>query len=250
VSVLRLRDRPLFHRSRLVRELAAAARWPSIRATAPDLAHLAFYDETPSGGIPRDEALLLHAMLRVTRPRVVVEIGFLHGDGAFNLLQALDPEARLYAFDIDPACAAIAQRRFGHDPRFSFARRAQQTLEPADIDDRQAEFVFLDAAHDIVLNQQAFARLLAMMAPTAILAVHDTGAVPSALIPADHPARRQLERWVDDAYEHQPDERAFVNWLLEEHPEFAQIHVHSPYVIRHGLTFLQRTAALPRPGVS
>jgi predicted O-methyltransferase YrrM len=247
VSVLRLRDRRAFHRSRLVRELAAAARWPKVRDSAPDLAHLTFYDEAPSGGIPRDEALFLHALLRAMRPTTAVEIGFLHGDGAFNLLCALDADARLYSFDVDPACEEIAARRFGHDARFTYRTRAQETLEPADLDGRQADFVFLDAAHDLVLNQRAFERLLSMLVPNAIVAVHDTGTIPGALIPAGHPARQLRDRWLDDEFEHQPDERAFVNWLLEHHPEFSQVHVHSRRTIRHGLTVLQRTVALPRP---
>jgi predicted O-methyltransferase YrrM len=245
-----LRDRRAFYRSRLVRELAAAAKWPRIRAEAPDVAHLAFYGSTPSGGIPRDEALLLHGLLRALRPATVVEVGFLHGDSAFNLLCALDPDARLYSFDVDPGCAALAEQRFGHDTRFTYKTRAQETLGPADIDGRPADFVFLDAAHDLELNQQAFARLLAMMAPSAILVVHDTGTIPEALVPAGDPAWRLADQWVDGAFEHQPDERAFVNWLLEAHPDFAQLHVHSERTIRHGLTLLQRSVALSRPAAA
>jgi predicted O-methyltransferase YrrM len=247
VGVLRLRDREAFYRSRLLRELAAAAKWPAIRGTAPDIAHLAFYDEQSSGPVPRDEALFLHALLRVVRPETAVEIGFLQGDTAFNLLCALDDDARLYSFDIDPACADVAERRFAHDPRFTYRTRAQEALEPADVDGRVADFVFLDAAHDLRLNQRAFGRLLSLMAPTAILAVHDTGAVPGTFIPQGHSTRELSNRWVDDQFEHQPDERAFVNWLLEDHPEFSQIHLHSARVVRHGLTLLQRSVRLPRP---
>jgi predicted O-methyltransferase YrrM len=223
------------------------AKWPAIRDTAPDIAHLAFYPEHSSGPVPRDEALILHALLRVLRPETAVEIGFLKGDTAFNLLRALDEDARLYSFDIDPACAEVAQRRFGHDARFTYRTRAQEHLQPADLDGRVADFVFLDGAHDLALNQRAFERLLPLMAPTAILAVHDTGAIPGAFIPDGHVARHLTDQWVDDEFEHQPDERAFVNWLLEHHSEFSQIHVHSRRVVRHGLTLLQRSAPLKRP---
>jgi predicted O-methyltransferase YrrM len=242
-----LRDRRVFYRSRLLREVAAVARWPAIRDTAPDIAHLAFYGEEVSGPIPRDEALFLHAVLRVIRPETAVEIGFLRGDSAFNLLRALDADARLYSFDNDRACAEIAKQRFGDDARFTFRTRSQEALEPSDLDGRAADFVFLDAAHDLVLNQRAFERLLPLMAPRAIVAVHDTGAVPEALVPKGHPARELSNRWADDGFEHQPEERAFVNWLLEQHPEFSQIHFHSRRVVRHGLTLLQHSVPLPRP---
>jgi predicted O-methyltransferase YrrM len=248
MGVLRLRERRAFYRSRLLRELAAAARWPSIRNGAPDIAHLAFYGEEVAGPMPRDEALLLHALLRVIRPQTAVEIGFLRGDGAFNLLRALDADARLFSFDVDPCCAEIADRRFGHDARFTYRTRSQETLEPADLDGHLADFVFLDGAHDLVLNQRAFERVVSFIAPTAIVAVHDTGAIPGAFIPQGHPARELGDRWLDDAFEHQPDERAFVNWLLEQHPEFSQLHLHSRRVVRHGLTLLQRSLPLPRPG--
>lgn len=46
--MLRLRDRRLFYRSRLLRELAAVAHW-SRRREAPDVAHLTFYDELTWG---------------------------------------------------------------------------------------------------------------------------------------------------------------------------------------------------------
>jgi hypothetical protein len=79
--------------------------------------------------------------------------------------------------------------------------------------------VFLDGAHDLALNQQTFERLLPMLAPDAIVAVH----------------------------EHQPEERAFVNWVREEHPDFAQIDLHTHVVPRRGTALLQRSRPLARP---
>lgn len=250
MSVLRLRDRRSFYRSQVLRELAAAARWPRIRKEAPDLAHLAFYDEVTWGPVQRDEALLLHALVRALRPEVVVEVGFFWGDSAFNFLRALDAEARLYSFDVDPNCADVARGRFGHDPRLIYRERSQETLTREDIDGHLADFVFLDGAHELALNKATFERLLPLMAPSAILAVHDTGTIPRKLVPAGHWTLEETERWAGDEYEHQPDERAFVNWLLERHPEFSQLHVQSRRAFRHGLTLLQRSAPLRRPATS
>lgn len=53
--------------------------------------------------------------------------------------------------------------------------------------------------------------------------------------------------WIDDEREVMPDERAFSNWLLDEHPEFSQVHFHSRRTVRCGITILQRSAPLPRP---
>lgn len=248
MTVLRLGERRIFFRSRAFRETAAALRYLLLRRDAPDVAHLAFHPETAAvGPVQRDEAMLLHALVRMVRPRTVVEIGFLAGDSAFNFLRALDSDAMLYSFDIDAGCAAIAAERFGNDRRFVFRRRSQDSLTPEDIDGSLADLVFLDAAHDLKLNQETFSRLQLLMAPRAIVAIHDTGTVPRKFTAEDDERRRLAERWVGDEYEPQPEERAFVNWLLEQHPEYAQIHLHSRRTPRHGLTLLQRSAPLPRP---
>ena len=237
-----------FYRSPAVRGLVAAALWPRLRKERPALAHLALFDETVDGPVQRDEALFLHAVLRVVRPRTVVEVGFLNGRSALNFLTALDPDARLYSFDVDPACAPIAQERLGNDPRFRFRNVGQDELTQEHIDGRLADFIFLDASHDFALNRETFRRLEDFMAPDALLAIHDTGTVPRNLFPAGHALLDTKENWIGDEYEGEPGERAFVNWLLDERPRFEQIHLHSRATVRCGITLVQRSAPLPRPG--
>jgi predicted O-methyltransferase YrrM len=210
-------------------------------------AHLSLFEETTLGPVQRDEALMLLALIRVLRPQTVVEIGFFLGHSALNFLRALDDDARLFSIDIDPRLEDQAQKLFGHDPRFAFRCRSQTAIRAADLDGRQADFVFLDASHDFDLNRATFERLLDLMAPRAILAVHDTGTVPRDLFPPGHWLLDTAEGWVGDEYEGEPGERAFVNWVLAEHPGFAQVHLHSTRTIRCGITLLQRSAPLPRP---
>ena len=238
-------------RSRNARRIVALGRWPRTRTEAPDLAHLALYDEKMGGSLQRDEALLLHALVRVVRPKTLVEIGFFRGHSAFNFLRAMDDDSRLYAFDISPESQARAEELSRTDSRLVFRVRSQTDLSPEDIDGREADFIFLDASHDLDLNQQTFARLRAMMAPNAILAIHDTGTVPRRLLEAmDHWALHIEEGWMEDEYEVQSGERAFVNWVLESHPEFAQLHLHSKRTMRCGITLLQRAAPLARPAAA
>jgi len=246
-TALRRPARRAFYRSRALRGLVAAARWPKLQRDLPDLAHLTLFKEAVTGSVQRDEALLLHSVVRVIRPRTIVEIGFLRGHSAFNFLRALDRDGRLYSFDIDPACAERARELLGHDPRFVFRTRSQDALTRIDIDGRLADFVFLDASHDLALNQATFERLLPMMEPDAILAIHDTGTVPRELVPTQHWWLSNSEGWLGDQREVLPSERAFVNWLLEQHPEFSQVHFHSRRTLRLGLTLVQRSAPLARP---
>ena len=219
----------------------------SEESATPDISHLSLFSEVADGPVQREEALFLYSLVRVVRPRTAVEIGFLTGRNAFNLLCALDDDARLYSFDIDEHCAARARDLLGHDPRFSFRVRSQTELTRDDIDRREADFVFLDASHELDLNREAFRRLLPLMAPDAILAVHDTGTVPRRFVRPGHYWLESDAGWIGDEREVMPDERAFLNWVLEEHPEFSQVHLHSRHTVRCGITVLQRSAPLPRP---
>jgi predicted O-methyltransferase YrrM len=239
--------RRLYYRNRTLREVMAVVRWPRVRSHAPDLAHLAFYDEWAHGPVQRDDALVLHALVRSLRPATLVELGFAFGHSAFNFLQALDQDARLYSFDVNPASAEFARVRCQHDPRFVFRHRSQDAITREDIDGRQADFVFMDGGHELAVNKATFERLTPLLSKSAVVVIHDTGAIPRSVWPDGHPALAATDRWAGDEFEHQPDERAFVNWLLERHPEFSQIHLHSRRAFRHGMTLLQRSAPLPRP---
>jgi predicted O-methyltransferase YrrM len=217
-----------------------------LRGSAPTMAHLALYDETVLGPVQQDEALFLHGLLRVTRPRTVVEFGFLQGHSALNFLLALEDDARLYSFDIDPSAERAANERLGHDKRFRFLRKSQTDITRDDIDGHPIDFVFIDAAHDLELNQATFERLLPMLAPDALIGVHDTGTVPRELFPDWHWLLRTEQNWVDGEYEGQPGERAFMNWLLDNHSDFSQIHLGSRRTIRCGVSLVQRSSRLPR----
>lgn len=248
-----------FYRSPRVRRVVSATRWPDLRdplapdalgsegSPAPDISHLTVFSEVADGPVQREEALLLYSLLRVVRPRTVVEIGFLNGLSALNFLCGLDADARLYSFDSDETCAARARDLFDHDPRLTFRIRSQTELTPDDIDGREADFVFLGASHELDLNRETVRRLLPLMAPDAILAVHDTGTVPRPFVLPGHDWLESESGWIDDEREVMPDERAFLNWLLDEHPEFSQVHFHSRRTVRCGITVLQRSAPLPRP---
>ena len=241
----RLALRSSYHRIRLAPLAHAAATGVLFTSAETDLSHLATYPEVEAGGpLQRDEAILLYGAIRALRPRTVVEVGFLTGRSAFNFLRALDDDARLFSFDIDPLCARAADQLFGHDPRFRFAVKSQDQITVDDVEGRQIDLLFLDAAHDLELNQRTFEALEGLLAPRAVIAVHDTGTWPRNVIglspaaagyAAEHP-----EGWVEaDVYAHRPDERRFVNWITETRPGYGAVHFHTDATLRHGLTLLQ-----------
>lgn len=240
--------RRIYHRQRLAPLARAAVTGRLFRRDAPDLSHLASYAETDAlGPLQRDEAILLYGTVRALRPKTVVEIGFYRGRSAFNFLRALEPDARLYSFDIDPQSEALARELFSHDQRLRFARKPQDEITAEDIDNRQIELLFIDASHELVINQRTFAAIEPLLGERALLAIHDTGTWSREHLPASHAehAARRPGQWLGDEYAHQPEERRFVNWIGEAHPRFAQIHLHSRWTLRHGLTLLQAGGPLP-----
>jgi predicted O-methyltransferase YrrM len=240
-----------FHRSRTVRRLLVAYRWRRFRERAFDLAHLSFYhEETASGPLQRDEALLLHGLVRVLRPKVVVEFGFLGGHSAMNFLTALPASSRMYSFDIDPRCERTARTFFGNRPNFTFLCKSQTDIRAEDVGGEPIDLCFIDASHELDLNVRTFERLVPLLAPDALVVVHDTGTWNARHMAPLHLAHVEArpDLWVADAqYAHQPEERAFVNWIRERHPDFAQLHLHTQETLRHGITVLQRSKPLSLP---
>lgn len=241
-----------YYRWRLAPLAYAAASGSLFRPGRPNISHLApFREEDAVGPVQRDEAVLLYGAVRAIRPKTVVEIGFLVGDSAFNFLRAMDDDAKLYSFDISPKAQELARELFSHDRRFRFGLLSQDEITERDIDGRNIDMLFLDASHDLALNQRTFEAIESLLAPRALVAIHDTGAWGEDAIssPAAGPlpagwVADEGGRWVDGGYAHQPEEREFVNWIAETRPQFSQIHFHCTSTLRHGLTMLQAGGAL------
>jgi predicted O-methyltransferase YrrM len=211
--------------------------------------HLKTYREKNAiGPLQRDEALFLNGLIRVLKPRVLVEFGFDTGHSAYNFLQALDGTGELHSYDIADYSTDVARRGFAGFPNFHFHQKSQADFTWDDVGRKPVDFVFIDASHNLELNQKTFAALLPALSEDAILAVHDTGTWVKEHFSAKNQTyvEKGGGRWVNEhELEHTPDERAFVNWIGAQHPEFQVIHCHSRNCLRHGLTLLQKKRVLP-----
>ena len=240
-----------YYSNSLLRWAIDRANWLLHRRRRLPTAHLTGYrEEDAIGPVQREEALFLLGMIRVLRPRVLVELGFSRGRSAFNFLQAMgtDAESKLYSFDIADSCEEIATKYFSGRANFKFQKKSQEEITAADIEGKKAEFVFIDAAHEIDINQRTWAALLPLLAEDVTVAVHDTGLWHRDLLLPLHEklAKESPERWLNETeYQHQPDERVFVNWIVQTHPEFQALHFHTNRTLRHGITILQRRKILP-----
>jgi hypothetical protein len=138
----------------------------------------------------------------------------------------------LYSYDIiswNPSAAAY------NDSRLKFHLKSQMDFNLTDIDNRIIDIAFFDDGHIFDVNTKAFEILTDKMALNAITIVHDTGL--------------HIREFGDgcscDANKycggpHQKDERLFINWIIDNYPEWQVIELHSFNFWRHGLTILQK----------
>ncbi|MES2659837.1 MAG: class I SAM-dependent methyltransferase [Verrucomicrobiota bacterium] len=244
ISKLKSLVRQLFYRSSLFRGIVGTASILLGRTQATGMSHLLSYRENDAiGPLQRDEAIALFGIVRTLRPKTLVEFGFFHGHSAFNFLQAMTDDARLFSYDIDGDSIRRARTEFTFDRRFTFIGKSQTEFAPGDIGNREIDFVFFDAAHELELNIETFNRIAPHLAAEAMVAVHDTGLWNRSHFAPIHETftREYPGVWKSgDLYAHQPGERAFIEWVLENHPEFTAIHFHSTNTLRHGFSLLQR----------
>ena len=241
--------RSAFYRSRLFRELALAIvpdnRLPN------DLTRTIRNREEQVGPVHDDEALLLFALTRVLCPQTIVEFGFRTGHSAFTFRQAASQDCQIYSYDIWQVSEAIAAQSFGRFENFHFIRKSQIDFAPADIQNRPIDLCFMDASHNTSINLKTFDLIHPHLSDTALLAIHDTGLWHRKFFKSRHHAYadsdygRSIGEWLDaERFQPAVTERLFVNTLLQTHPDFAQIHLHSDYRLRNGLTLLQRKGPL------
>eukprot|EP00741_Cyanophora_paradoxa_P024483 tig00022075_g23640.t1 len=215
-----------------------------------DLSHLQQDTEFVVGPLQDDEALLLFGLVKTVRPKVVVEFGFFKGDSAVNWLRALDEDARLYSFDITPI---PFQRPEYSDPRFKFKQKDQTKFDPADVDHRAVDLAFLDAGHTFNIQYMLWPRLLQVLAPDALVIVHDTGLhkherLKEGACSCDLPNKCGFHHQAClHAY---PRPRSPLSSIQKAYPEWQTVTLQSYNTYRHGATILQRrlhlsTAAVP-----
>lgn len=250
-SITKLKEklRRIYFRSRFARHIA---RW-LIRDNRShlDFSHIISFREEQIGPVHRDEALFLFGITRILHPQTIVEFGFMTGHSAFNFLLAVGPDCHVFSYDISGQAEAIARRCLGHFDNFHFIRKSQVDFLPSDIANRKIDLCFLDASHDVALNLRTFELIYPQLTETGIVAVHDTGVWHRRFFKDEHRdfvssgGGKATGRWLDaERYQQAVSERIFVNTLMQVHPEFSQIHFHSPYTLRNGMTLLQKQGPL------
>lgn len=179
------------------------------------------------GRLLEEDAGFLQSIIKMTTPKTLVEFGFLYGDSAKAMLEAMDDQAHLHSFD-----PTVEGKDLGG--RFTFYPISQTEFDQIPLEN--IDFVFLDASHELELNKITFKKLLPKLSDYAIIAIHDTGSWSEGNVWEFEKGKLQA----DGSWLHCPEEAEFVNWVKEQYPEWQQIHFHSKRQVRHGITLLQK----------
>jgi len=201
-----------------------------------DLSFLESYREDVVGPVQKEEALLLFAITRVVRPRVIVEFGLGSGRSTLAFLKALTPDATLYSFDVQSPDVMP----FPDQQGFHFVKKDLADISLSDIDGREVDLVFFDAAHHLFEKKvRAFTTVEENLSSDALIIVHDTGIWEKQfMIPETDVIRGGT--WLNSHhYVHQPGERRFVRWLVEERG-YQRVDLFTDRCFRHGLSIVQK----------
>jgi predicted O-methyltransferase YrrM len=170
------------------------------------------------GPVQNEDVLLLQAVIKMTCPVQLVELGYLNGFSTQKILEAMRDDACLTSYDNTIQDSSIT------DKRFTFKNKSQTEVNEQNID-----FIFFDASHDFEINKKTFENL--DLADKAIIAVHDTGLWDKMILDTGG-------HWVGNGYAHRPDEIKFVDWLKGK--GYNSIDFHTLKETRHGMTLLQK----------
>lgn len=217
-----------------------------------EIKHLDCFVTYKHGPIQQDEALFLYSVVKMTRPRVILEFGIQDGLSTLNFAVAKDRECQLFSFDNDPEAVRKGREKVKEIPNCFLETKDCRDFLPGDVFDQLVDICFLDCAHDLEINKQCVRRFMPCMNETGLVAIHDTGAWSKASYDAAPEEYKQSAqgRWLAERFvgrEFWPAvlaERRTANWFLQEYPEYAQVHFHSSTYFRHGITLLQKKSKL------
>ena len=206
------------------------------------LNYLDLYTENSIGPIQQSEAVLLHAICMVARPRVILEFGFLSGDSSFVFIKANDLRTNVYSVDCEQSRKYIASIRFGSLKNFKLITKMQEEIAPEDYDFRMIDIVFFDGSHDFQSNIITFKKIENDLSPSALVIVHDTGVWARnhmELIHQEFTMNKPSDFWDENGdFYHQLEERFFMKWLLQQ--GWSGVNFFTKSTLRHGLCVFQK----------
>ena len=211
--------------------------------------HLNKYSTYIHGPIQRDEALFLYSLCKMVRPGLIVEFGLQDGLSSLNFCIAKDASCFHYGYDLDENSVNKTKEKCKNYKNCFFEKMNCIDFNSSKIGNKLIDICFLDCSHNLEINKICILKILPCLSAQGILAIHDTGnwskvgfeSAPESFKNSSKLARRFKTAVSVPAVR---AEQLTVNWLLESHPEYSQIHFHSKNYFRHGITLIQKKNSL------
>lgn len=187
-------------------------------------------DQAVIGPLQDDEALFLYSIIRVTRIKNIIEVGFGQGHSALNFLKAVGSDGRVVSID----SSKVHQLSPNHTPILHNA----ENVEASDIPFAKADLVFYDC-HNYGAQMSLHKKLLEsnVITDDTILVLHDTGLHPYKVVGWSYE--------VDGGWVHQPVERRMVNTLKSQGWDAICLDTKKEdydcgLLYRHGITIMKK----------
>lgn len=207
-----------------------------------NLQHLTQDDsQSKPGAIQDDEALLLFALIKVTRIKRIVEFGGIWGNSARNFCEAIGDEGAVYT--VDWGVEGITPIQGNHHKVIT---KNCADVTPEDLDNIPVDLVFFDChAYEAELCGFQTLRRAGIITDKTIFVFHDTNLLPSE----DALGYPNISYEVKDGWVFCPPERQLVNDFKSMGYDIINLHtnreVHSmsfPY--RCGLSIARKFVPL------
>jgi hypothetical protein len=199
-------------------------------------------DQSSPGPIQDDEALLLFALIRVTRIKRIVELGSASGYSAKNFCVAIENNGTVYSVDWG---TEVACQKFADNHKIIIKNVADITAE--DLDNEPIDLVFFDChAYEAELCAFQTLRKSGIINDKTILVFHDTNLWPTKDAPnTSGNTWPEISYEVKDGWVFCPPERQLVNDFKEMGYDILNLgtnrDVHSPqFPYRCGLSIARK----------
>jgi predicted O-methyltransferase YrrM len=201
-----------------------------------------------TGPSQRDEILFYFGLVKMFRPKVIVEFGFRHGHSSLNFLQAADPDAQVIGIDISDEANQIASEVFSGFSNFKFIHKPQDEVKVSDLGVATIDLLYLDAVALVDMNWNTIEMLLPLISEHGIIMIHDTGTWNKKFMNRTHYnlTEKRPDDWLsDEQFQQQKGQRQLANFILENHPELEVIHLNTQETLRCGVSLVQKKHTLP-----
>lgn len=164
-------------------------------------------EQNMPGPIQDDEALLLFALIRVTRINRILELGSFPGYSAINFCKATGGEGMVYSVDwgVDGVTPKLAENH-------TVIVKNTADVTPEDLDNKPIDLVFFDChAYEASLCAYQNLKRAGIITDKTILVFHDTNLLPSE----DALGYPNISYEVEGGWVFCPPERQLVNDFKE-----------------------------------